>query len=326
MLSTLWAYSFSGAWEYRNRILVTTTLIIFISLYADTKREIDITLISIVLSSAILAVVLLINTPLEQWGDERLGREVGMNANSLGMLFAYAATICLYFIKKNKLFLMLFILFGTISLFSGSRKAFVLLLLATVILFFNTIKKPSNILYIIPFGALFFSLIYFTMNNPILYHILGRRIMGLLNAVSGEGRVDHSTIVRLDLINIGIEQFKIKPLIGYGLNSYRFMNKYKLYAHNNYIELLVSAGLIGTVLYYAMPLIILFRSTTIWLTKTRAVILPILFMIIMFVSDYGVVSYYSQLNLIILTVSYRITAIYSDHVSKLDSSMPELQT
>jgi len=196
-----------------------------------------------------------------------------------------------------------------ILLFTGSRKAFVSLLLVITAFFANKIKKPLNLLYIVPFGVLFISVIYLSMNNPLLYNVIGKRMEGLLSLVSGEGKVDTSALERMELISIGIGQFKEKMFIGYGMNSFRYMNKYFLYAHNNYIELLVNGGIIGAALYYAMPVAIFFKAIAIWLRKTREVIIILIFMALLFVNDYGSVTYYTALNIVLLVVSYRAVVI-----------------
>ena len=57
------------------------------------------------------------------------------------------------------------------------------------------------------------------------------------------------------MMEFGWELFKERPVHGYGMNN--FSQKYYLntYSHNNYIELLVSCGIVGFALYYAMLLL-----------------------------------------------------------------------
>ena len=88
------------------------------------------------------------------------------------------------------------------------------------------------------------------------------------------------------------------------------MNKYELYAHNNYIELLVNYGLIGTIIYYIVFVMILVKSCIIWLNKIPEVIISIALIAVILITDYGLVSYYSTSNLIYLAVSFRICAVY----------------
>lgn len=62
------------------------------------------------------------------------------------------------------------------------------------------------------------------------------------------------------MIKFGIEIFKNKPLIIYGLNNYKILLfksiGFENYAHNNYIELKVDLGLIGVTIYYLTRFIV----------------------------------------------------------------------
>ena len=310
ILSNLWLYSSSGISALSTTMIKMMFYLLFLSLYIRGEREIRIVLKSFIIGAVLLFIRLVMSTPISEWGTSRLGGDAGINENFVGMVFTYAAIVCLFYARKKNLYILGFLVFGIVSLFSGSRKAFVLLIGAIVMLLVNKIRKPSNVLYIIPFGCAIFLLVYYSINNPQLYHILGRRMEGLINMFTGKGKVDNSTIVRFDLISIGIEQFQEKILIGHGIHSFKNMNKYGYYAHNNYVELLVNYGLIGAILYYLMPVSILIKTCITWLTKTRNVILAMVFLVFVFITDYGMVSYYSPTTLILLVVSYRMLVIY----------------
>lgn len=61
---------------------------------------------------------------------------------------------------------------------------------------------------------------------------------------------DTSFDERSALIAMGLDLFQENPLWGYGLDSFRHLNSYGLYAHNNFVELLVSGGLLLVGAYY----------------------------------------------------------------------------
>ena len=315
IMSILWAYSTSGALLYRNTMLKMMLLVFSVSLYAKTKREIDILLKSFILGTAILAVMLFVSTPIELWGTERLGAELEMNQNAVGAIFVYASMLCMYYARKTNPYFLLFVVFASISMFTGSRRAFLMILLIIIIFFFSKLKKLSDVLYIIPFGLLIFLLIYSSMNIPLLYNVLGRRLETLFNFFSGEGRVDNSTIIRMELISSGIEQFKERMLIGHGLNSFKYLNRYDLYAHNNYVELLVNYGLIGTVLYYSMILAIMIRAFIALVTKAHMEVLPVLIVGAALIGDFGTVSYYSVRTIILLIIAYQIGNVSDGYAS-----------
>jgi len=303
-LSVFWAYYPEGLSDRMVPLLRAVLVVFTIPLYVNEKRELDILLKAFILGAVILLFRLLITTPFNEWGTERLGRGIGYNANSVGLSFAYASTICMYYARNRKLYLFIFIIFALITLFSGSRKAFIWVLLTIAMFFFNRMKKPANVLYIFPFGLLVFLIIYIAMNNPTLYEIMGKRIESLINMITGEGRVDSSIRKRMNMINTGMDLFKENMLIGYGLDNYRHLSVYGKYSHNNYIELLVNYGIIGAALYYFLPVTMLFKAFGIWLHKTREVFIAIIFIVLILINDYGLVSYYSLTTLSLISISY----------------------
>ena len=85
---------------------------------------------------------------------------------------------------------------------------------------------------------------YTVMTWDALYYVLGRRLEPFFAGLSNRnfGEVD---VVRFEMIKVGIDLFAKRPFLGYGIGSYRLVAGFNTYAHNNYIELLVSIGLIG---------------------------------------------------------------------------------
>jgi len=309
ILSMFWAYNPESAYAYLLTMIKTAFFVIFISLYMNGMREVDVILKSIIAGAVILTIILLIYTPLSEWGDERLGAEFGMNQNDVAMTYVFGAALCLYYSRKKALFLLLFVAFAVILMFTGSRRAFLLMLFLIFVLFLTKVKRPSSLLLLIPSGFLIYAIIYLSMTNEVLYNVLGVRMEGLFNMLSGEGNVDSSALKRMYFIERGIELFLNNAITGYGINSFRYMNALSAYSHNNYIEMLVSFGLLGTLLYYSLHIAILIKSVLIWIQKSKDVLLPVLLIIIILVSDYGTVSYYSSITIIILSTAYKMVTL-----------------
>ncbi|WP_034378214.1 O-antigen ligase family protein, partial [Dehalobacter sp. UNSWDHB] len=88
---------------------------------------------------------------------------------------------------------------------------------------------------------------------------IGIRVEGLIQGFLSGEYSEPSARTRDRLITYGFELFNQKPYTGYGLDTFRLMSGSglagsALYAHNNYVELLVSSGIFGTILYYTMYL------------------------------------------------------------------------
>jgi O-antigen ligase len=141
------------------------------------------------------------------------------------------------------------------------------------------------------------------MNNTDLYNVLGVRIEQLLNALSGEGNVDNSTIVRFQMIDEGINLFKERPFLGYGIDNYASISTFSTYSHNNYIELLVGVGIFGTVIYYSLYVSIFFKLIKfVRVNKIAGLFISIILGLA--ILEYGLVTYYIEIFVILLAAAY----------------------
>lgn len=232
--------------------------------------------------------------------DERLGESLTGNANTFAGLFMVGAICSVYFVyfSKKKLHsicgLIAFILQMYALAMSGGRKYFLLpLLLIGSLKMFRTDRNgrktlAKNLLIsvcvlLVTWWAIF--------NVKELYDLIGYRMEGLLNALTGEGKVDASTQIRQDMIDVGIRMWKQSPLIGFGIDTFKVLSGYRWYSHNNYVELLCSLGIVGLIAYYWFY---------VWLIREfyREKELAdkrwywIITLICMLVFDYGAVCYY----------------------------------
>ncbi|HHT55025.1 MAG TPA: O-antigen ligase family protein, partial [Acholeplasma sp.] len=188
---------------------------------------------------------------------KRFGEELG-NQNEIAIILTIAAVFSLViYNKEKKLWYLLFWLLMVIMIFlTGSRTGFIFILLGSVITFYSSYN--INLKTILPVALLIFILLissyYAIMNIELFYNILGRRIEQMVEGAFGEGTTDGSFNTRMNMIKYGWDWFKEKPLFGYGINNYRVLYSRigfeETYSHNNVIELLVSVGLIGTIIFY----------------------------------------------------------------------------
>ena len=124
------------------------------------------------------------------------------------------------------------------------------------------------------------------------------RMEGILDAVLGNGKVDHSTMVRNDLRSLGLEWFLKYPFGGVGIANphilaAKFLN-FDAYLHDNFVEMLCGGGIVGFCLYYAMY-IYLFRQ--LWKYRNvdrRRTAFFMLWLLLMLAMNYGMVTYYSK--------------------------------
>ena len=214
---------------------------------------------------------------------------------SIQYLYIIAAAVCLL-----------------VTVLCGSRKSVVFIFVPLVVYLIlssrNPIKTFRNILIA---AASAVGLYFALLKVPFIYRILGSRVESMINGFMGNS-TDASTATRLRLIDAGIDWFIQRPWFGYGMNGYGALNwnirRSIYYSHNNYIELLVNCGIIGTCIYYSIYINILRHiARNNGLGRKASAILTGIIMCF-FISDYGMVSYNFVLYQLILMCVYMVAA------------------
>lgn len=243
--------------------------------------------------------------------------EAGLSLNIVGMVAALALILAVFFRNNpytendKRKFTWISIFLVLVILVSGSRKALLLPVIAYIIqkmLVGNTSTAIRNTLLV---SIVLLLGMFLIMNIPILYDLIGHRIEGMIAGFGGkEEGVDGSTATRMFLVEFGMEQFHENPVWGYGLANFRALVGYyhpgmtAYYAHNNYVELLVDWGVVGTILYYTIYVIIIWKLFRIYQNQDDKMALCLLSIILsLVVAHYGFVAYYSLFNNILLTLS-----------------------
>ncbi|MDU6807960.1 MAG: O-antigen ligase family protein [Clostridium sp.] len=233
----------------------------------------------------------------------RLGNSFS-NINSIGMISALAVMISLfnsiYIEKKIKFHNFLIIPSILIIASSGSRKSLVFLILGIVaIILFKFIDKQIivSLIKMVFIGVIMLFLIKYILSLP-MFSMINERMDGLIALVTGKGEIDHSSWLRKEYINTGMNQFYKTPLIGIGMGNARILisNYYghNAYVHNNFVELLTNGGIIGFISYYAIHMYILVSLIKRGIKKNPYNFICFLITGLLLVMDYGAVSYYSK--------------------------------
>lgn len=177
------------------------------------------------------------------------------NYNSYTMVISTSCIVALYFAiveHRRKAFVPV-VIFLAILLMGGSRKNIVSIPLIALIfsLFSGNAAKKLKMLAIVV--ALLVLGLYLLNTVPALSQIR-TAIERMFSGLSGNKttQVDASTEERMYLMNQGIKVWAEHPILGVGWHNYRFYNASGLYAHNNYVEMLASLGIVGFLLYYAI--------------------------------------------------------------------------
>ena len=134
-------YIISIFWSLSNeflKILLPNIFYLFPSIFClqyivQTKKDINLVFKCIIIALLYSIVVILLRGGINQIGTQRIGKIIGLSSNAVGMRLAIGTLLCLYMIHSEKkargLYIFLLITFIFFGLFTGSRKASIMLLL-----------------------------------------------------------------------------------------------------------------------------------------------------------------------------------------------------
>ena len=255
--STFWALNRTDAW---NRSFVFSSVMILALLFvlADqvrTKEDVLWHMKALLFAVLYMSVYALVRTPALLTGLLRLGFEIGMNPNMMGIYTSIGTAIALYFTQQKKAYYLCAAFLGMITLLTGSRTAFGAVVIAfAVFMMLNsgiTARMIRNMMLAV---FVLIIVLILSMHVELLYSIIGNRIEHAFQALLG-GYGDDSVDVRAFFRRYAVRMFAAKPLFGYGASGFKSMMRiirYRLvaYSHCNYTELLANLGLTGFLIYY----------------------------------------------------------------------------
>ena len=180
---------------------------------------------------------------------QRMGGQI-TNLNTFGMVFGNAALCAAYYmvLRKQRWHVVTFAIFSFFALSSASRKSMLMIVVGVVaiaVLHYGMRRIYRTLLW----AVVVLVAAYFALKLPYFSEVAER----IQNLFSGEQ--DASDIERNRMVEFGLELFKERPIHGYGMNNFSRLYYLNTYSHNNYIELLVSGGVVAFVLYYLMLLL-----------------------------------------------------------------------
>jgi O-antigen ligase len=238
----------------------------------------------------------------------RIGSFLG-NPNLFSMILVVGILYALHNIisekgKPSKLIITLnyfvIVTFGiSIVYFTGSRKGIVFLtffLLFLLAYYFKQARLFHKLLILGSTPFLFLLLFNLLSRSP---HF--RRIENLYFFLQGGAVTEGSIETRRAMLSRAAELWQQKPFLGWGIDQYRAVSGFGTYSHNNFSEIIVNNGILGLIIYYSIFVVIVFSSIKMtfekngnlkyWLLITSSII---------FINDFGMVTYYSKVNWILL--------------------------
>ena len=246
-----------------------------------------------------------------EYETEVLGRFVGTlgNANAFGraMVHAFFVGLGMLLIKPRgreaTLVILAMGIFGLAVIESSSRTAMLGIAIG-VICFYSCLRARDLLtpLNLIGLAGVVAGIVVVVLFYPKHFETAAHRMSIFFGFLGVETEVDNnerSIENRLVLAKRAVELAAEHPL-GLGLDNLR--TYIGTYAHSNFLEVLVSTGVLGLILYYAMHLRMIFEEV-----KRRPRYLPWLWFIVMalgsaVVMDFFNVSYYSKVMWVFLGI------------------------
>lgn len=229
------------------------------------------------------------------------------NVNTIGMACALSCVIQInlkYLRPQDHFFPSALLMIPSVIVVAAtqSRKAFVYLIVGTLGYAFVKAQKSKKGILIKGFKILLWILIlafafYWILQLDVFVGIR-ERMETMLNSVLGNGKVDHSTVLRNNLRTLGLTWFLKYPVGGIGIaNPHILANQYyafDAYLHDNFVELLCGGGIIGFCLYYAMYVYLFSQLWKYRKVDKQRVAFFALWLMLMLAMNFGMVTYYSK--------------------------------
>lgn len=235
---------------------VTTVII---HQFLNRKSRLIVMMKCMIVSAYLLWFAMVMHFGLITMFTSRVNNEV-VNTNRAGTIFASSLFFCMYlfYYEKRKGYLVAGGLNFVFVLLSGSKSA--LIIAASSIFMLAVLKdgiKSEKLFKNFLIGAILIAVgILLIIKIPYFYNIIGARFIEFIQTMTGRRQIlvgEHSIYMRMTLSKFGLQKILQNPLLGYGLDSFRYMpgNPWPgRVSHMNYIELWFNLGIIGLVLYY----------------------------------------------------------------------------
>ena len=229
---------------------------------------------------------------------DRLGSEINQ-ANTFGIFNAVTALTAFYYFFYKKKYKILHVLIITLAFLyamsSGSRKA--LLMIGIGVLFLTYKKYGTQKFYKVLLAGTVVAIVFVAVIQLPMFEFINQRMEQTVEVLTGDGKGDNSSKLRLNMIKDGWNIFKERLLTGYGADNYRLVTRYRTYAHNNLIEVLVNFGLTGFALYY---LIYWNALKNLWKSENDVGKALFCIFLVRFMMEIAAVTYYDKVHWILM--------------------------
>lgn len=230
-----------------------------------------------------------------------LGLEIRTSSNNFASFwsFAFFCGAMETYNERNflkKIFNVLCLLFLIVCiLLTGSRKGVLILGICIFAAFVLNPHSKNRTLRLIVGICIIISIYFFVINVSFLRNIIGERLELLVNSILfGTNETEGSMQSRNYYAEQGWLSFADSPIIGHGVGW--FKETYTNVCENEYLEILVSGGIVGFIIYFFyLPFTIIKLIKILFLKKKKGdVVFYSVFFLISFIDMFGSTIYLSR--------------------------------
>ncbi len=264
-------------------------------------------------------VFILLKTPVDNWLSGGLGyAATTLNPNTIGMIFTICVLVSFYFAfycREKQYYIFVFLQMFMVF-FTGSRKSLLASVAGIMILILLKSQRRNLIWRILTVIAFALFVVYLILSVPELYSAIGIRMESMFNYLVEDGG-DYSMALRQAFIGYARDMFFEKPVLGYGINNFIVKIGQRVgiatYAHNNYYEILADLGIVGFVAFYGYYFYLGFSLLKIWQKSSGSLVkLMLVWVAVIMVCEYGLVSYYQVYIHMTLCCAYLFICAYNN--------------
>lgn len=267
IVSTQWAYGVKEGGNTNLTFFRILVIAVVLFLYVNSYERAVAIVKSYIISSVIMAAVVLVTTPLSQYGqagnEEGFGAFIGQQRNGIGAIMVFTAFMSYMLFKNGKFplgkFYCAFSVFTLIC--TGSRGSYLQFIIVILIYVFLQNDLRKLVPYILGIAIAVPIVLVIIRYVPFLYEIIWVRIENLFLTVSGvDIDADSSAQGRALYKVLAWEMFRNKPFLGYGVDGFYCMLRDvqvingiyvpPVYSHCNYTELASCFGIVGLAIWY----------------------------------------------------------------------------
>lgn len=311
LLSCLWAWDIAVAFSKCVSLFQIILLAYLIYNYVVSENKLNYLIACLCVATTFFSIYTVFYFGIEEYfagleDGTRLGMEIA-NVNTIGRWSAVGTVINLWlvFYKRKYFCTLLMTVCGLVTIGSGSRTAIVALVCGIVFMLITDSEKKKRKQGFVLLVVLL-AIMVILIQLP-LFESVRDRFEIMFETFRGE-HSGGSTDIRMQLMEAGMQQFLETPIGGIGIGNSAVLTdelfNWPTYLHNNYVELLSSVGIIGTILYYSCivgPIIMMLGKKS---RKNKLAVFTISLLFMEMVCHYGTVIYSDKLTYMIIVIAF----------------------